>query len=303
MRHAAREEIMKEKFIYKSGWLDFFVFLCLISGIVFAIVSWTVLLVFFAAFIFLSIFLSNMSGQFCADDNSVSFNLVFKKINIPYDSIKSAEVSREFIRGGRLTGEAYRCIETIKFTCESGEYCFSTFIGVDSEAVAKAPELLAEQFAQSKFSRLKNYIDEKTGGRITNSAPDKITEDTDMQNENGEMLFEKTKCDVPHKLHTQTLERAAKNWQDVLDRVLEMFDDDDEFVTLTVGDARHNIRYVQAVRDTRGDRIIVQLGIEDENHTRLVEKLCGENECVEIFREFYDSASVRELDKYKPVKF
>ena len=162
---------------------------------------------------------------------------------------------------------------------------------------------MAEQFAQSKFSRLKNYIDEKTGGRITNSVPDKITEDTDRQNENGEMLFEKTKCDVPHKLHTQTLERAAKNWQDVLDRVLEMFDDDDEFVTLTVGDARHNIRYVQAVRDTRGDRIIVQLGIEDENHTRLVEKLCGENECVEIFREFYDSASVRDLDKYKPVKF
>lgn len=130
---------MKEKFIYKSDWFDFFVFLCLISGIVLVIVSWTALLVFFVAFIFSSIFLFNMSGQFCADDNSLSFNLVFKKINIPYDSIKSAEVSHEFIRGGRLTGEAYRCIETIKFTCESGKYRFSTFIDVDSEAVAKLP--------------------------------------------------------------------------------------------------------------------------------------------------------------------
>ena len=43
---------MKEKFIYKSDWFDFFVFLCLISGIVLVIVSWTALLVFFAAFIF-----------------------------------------------------------------------------------------------------------------------------------------------------------------------------------------------------------------------------------------------------------
>ncbi len=70
---------MKEKFIYKSDWFDFFVFLCLISGIVLVIVSWTALLVFFVAFIFSSIFLFNMSGQFYADDNSVSFNLVFKK--------------------------------------------------------------------------------------------------------------------------------------------------------------------------------------------------------------------------------
>lgn len=294
---------MKENFTYKSEWLDFFVFLCLIVGIVLAMVSWIAVLVFLTAFMLSSVLLLNMTGEFCAGDSSVSFNLIFRKIKIPYDSIKSMEVSREFVRGGRLTGEAYRCIETIKFICESDEYCFSTFIDVDSEAVAKAPELLAEQFAQSKFSRLKKYIDEKTGGRITNSVPDKITKDTDMKNENGEMLFEKTKCDVPYKLHTQTIERAAKNWQDVLDRVLEMFDDDDEFVTLTVGDARHNIRYVQAVRDRRGDRIIVQLGIEDDKHTRLVEKLCGENECVEIFREFYDSASVKDLGKYEPVKF
>ncbi len=124
-----------------------------------------------------------------------------------------------------------------------------------------------------------------------------------MKTENGEMLFEKTECGVPYKIHTQTIEREAKDWQDVLDHVSEMFDDADEFVTLTLGEARHNIRYVQAARKMRGDQIIVQLGIEDDKYTRLVEKLCGEEECVEIFWEFYSSSNVSDLDKYKPVKF
>ena len=122
-----------------------------------------------------------------------------------------------------------------------------------------------------------------------------------MKNENGEMLFEKTVCNVPHQLRTQTLEREARDWEDVLACVEEIFEDDDEFVTLTVGDARHNIRYIQARQED--DEIIVQLGIEDDKYTRLVEKLCGKEECVEIFREFYNSASVKDLGKYEPVKF
>lgn len=122
-----------------------------------------------------------------------------------------------------------------------------------------------------------------------------------MKNENGEMLFEKTACDVPHNIRTQTVDKAAKDWSEVLSLIENMFEDDEEFVTLTVGDARHNIRYVQACRHK--DAVIVQLGIEDDKYTRLVEKLCGEEECVEIFREFYTSASVKDLDKYKPVKF
>lgn len=124
-----------------------------------------------------------------------------------------------------------------------------------------------------------------------------------MKNENGEMLFEKTECGVPHNIRTQTVDRAARDREDVLACVRKIFDDEDEFVTLTVGDARHNIRFVQAVQARNGGGIIVQLGIEDDKHTRLVEKLCGEEECVEIFREFYSFASVKDLDKYKSVKF
>ena len=124
-----------------------------------------------------------------------------------------------------------------------------------------------------------------------------------MKNENGEMLFEKTSCSVPHNIRTQTVDETAEDWQDVLVCVMGIFDDEDEFVTLTVGDARHNIRFVQATRARNGGGIIVQLGIEDEKYTRLVEKLCGEEECVEIFHGFYSSADVKDLDKYKPVRF
>ncbi len=87
----------------------------------------------------------------------------------------------------------------------------------------------------------------------------------------------------------------------VEDCILDMLDDEDEFVTLTVGEALHRIRYVQACQFPEG--ITVQLGIEEGGHTRLVEKTCTEKECLEIFREFYDTASVQNVEAYTPVEF
>lgn len=301
---------MEEKFTYKSEYFDVFCLISIVVGSGLGLFmglsrSYTAIILFVAfaaAFALLSVLLYNLRGRFLADDSSVSFYLMSKEVNISYNMIKSVEINREFIKTSRLSDEIFRCIETIKFTCESGRYRFSAFVEIDPEAAAQSPNLLAERLAQSKFSRLKDHINEKTGGRLAESAPEK-TEDTGMKNENGEMLFEKTECDVPYRIRTQTIEREAKDGRDVLDRVLEMFGDADEFVTLTVGEARHNIRYVQAARNKRGGGIIVQLGIEDGEHTRLVEKLCGEKECAEIFREFYSTSNVSGRDKYEPVKF
>ena len=58
---------------------------------------------------------------------------------------------------------------------------------------------------------------------------------------------------------------------------------------------------MQACRGTDG--IIVELGMEKESHTNLVEKICTEEECLEIFREFYDSTYVRDVEQYNPVEF
>lgn len=151
---------MNEKFTYKSEWFDIFIVLYLIAAIAATVFSYIAGLILAVAVAPLSILFFNAPGRFTADDSSVSFRLIFKKTEIPYGSIKSIELSREFIKG-QLRGEGDRCIETIKFICGNDEYSFNSFIEVDMEAVAKAPGLLAEQFAQSKFSRLKSYIDER----------------------------------------------------------------------------------------------------------------------------------------------
>lgn len=116
-----------------------------------------------------------------------------------------------------------------------------------------------------------------------------------------DVLFGKTVCTIPWNVRTQEKDETVDSWEDAEDCILDMFGDEDEFVTLTTADARHNIRYIQACQGKEG--IIVQAGIEEGEHTRLVEKVCLEEECLDIFEEFYHSANVQGLDQYKPVEF
>ena len=103
-------------------------------------------------------------------------------------------------------------------------------------------------------------------------------------------------------VRTQFEEKPADKWETVLDCVNYMLDKGgDEFVVLTLVDIKYNIRYVQSA--PVGERFTVQLGIEEENGTRLVEKLCAEEEVVEIFREFFNTTNVSGIDKYTEVEF
>ena len=76
---------------------------------------------------------------------------------------------------------------------------------------------------------------------------------------------------------------------------------EDEFVVLTLADILHQIRFVQAAQIKNG--LIVQLGIEEGDRIRLVEKECTREECMDIFREYYNSSYVRDVEKYQPVAF
>lgn len=58
--------------------------------------------------------------------------------------IKNMVVSRRFIIRRRLTGKIYRCVETIKFICESCAYSFSALVEINPQAAAQPSELLAE---------------------------------------------------------------------------------------------------------------------------------------------------------------
>ena len=115
------------------------------------------------------------------------------------------------------------------------------------------------------------------------------------------MLFGKPKY-TSSTIRTQYEEKSADKWETVLDCINNMIDEGgDEFVVLTLVDIGHSIRYVQSA--PVGELFTVQLGVEEENGTRLIEKLCPEEEVIEIFREFFNTTNVANIDEYTEVEF
>ena len=123
-------------------------------------------------------------------------------------------------------------------------------------------------------------------------------------------LFRKKSADVtfeaiPHtgirSLETQDGRITEFDFSAVECRLEELYRDPDQFVTLTLAEAPHGIRYVQACQ--AGGGIDVQLGLEENGRTRLVEKLHSPSECTAVFRQFYDHACVEGQETYQPVEF
>lgn len=116
-----------------------------------------------------------------------------------------------------------------------------------------------------------------------------------------DIFFQKVLCKEPWNIRTQEMDGPVENWEEIEESLRSMFDDEDQFVTLTAANINSNIRYIQA-RQCDGE-IVVQLGLEEETHTRLVEKMCAEEECLDIFQEFFCSTHVRNPGDYSPVEF
>lgn len=114
------------------------------------------------------------------------------------------------------------------------------------------------------------------------------------------MLFEKSKPERS-TVRNQCEEVSAESWETVLGFLNQLIDDPDEFVVLSLAEIKSNVRFIQSAWTAKG--LTVQLGIEEENGTRLVEKLCSEAECIEIFRKFYDTSFVDNVSEYREVKF
>ena len=116
-----------------------------------------------------------------------------------------------------------------------------------------------------------------------------------------DIAFRTEPCLSPTVLGSQDGELHNVSWQQVEDGLEDVFDDSNQFLVLTLQKIKHNIRYVQTTQCDDG--IVVQLGVENNNTTELVEKICSEHECIDIFREFYSSSAVKNLQDYTPVKF
>ncbi len=116
-----------------------------------------------------------------------------------------------------------------------------------------------------------------------------------------DVTFGKVEPLKERKLENQDRTVTDCSRQQVEEFLGDMFDDADQFVILTVPEARYGVRYVQACLGKKGVR--VELGIEESEHIRLVEKECSEDECRNIFMEFYEFAFVRDMESYHPVEF
>ena len=82
----------------------------------------------------------------------------------------------------------------------------------------------------------------------------------------------------------------------------EAFENDEQFLTLSLEKPLYDgVYFVQAARIPNG-MISVQVGIETDNGTRLVERTTDEVSCAKIMMDFLETAKVQELESYSLVK-
>lgn len=90
-------------------------------------------------------------------------------------------------------------------------------------------------------------------------------------------------------------------WDDVSGYINKMFDNSQEFITLTLAEAVYSIRFMQAARIEDG--ISLQLGIEENGATRIVEKICDREQTVAYMDIFFQYGNVEDVAEFLPLEF
>lgn len=90
-------------------------------------------------------------------------------------------------------------------------------------------------------------------------------------------------------------------WDDIDRYINLMFENDEEFVTFTLTEAVYGIRYMQACKIQGG--ISVQLGLEENDTTKIVEKICDEEQTINYMHGFYQFGYVDDVANFTPLKF
>lgn len=116
-----------------------------------------------------------------------------------------------------------------------------------------------------------------------------------------EVLFQNINSQEGFTLRNQERELHDFEEIDIELYLNDMFITPRQFVVLTAPVAQNQIRYVQATVHSNGE-LEVELGIEKEN-TQLYYKICSEEECYQIFLDFYHNAFNPDRKEYKPVEF
>ena len=91
------------------------------------------------------------------------------------------------------------------------------------------------------------------------------------------------------------------SWDDVAARIRKMMDVNDEHVLLTLNQATYGVRYMQAAQTAGGYDL--QVGLEEGNQSKLVEKIVNNQELFDRFQIFYRYGYVDNLGEFTPVQF
>ena len=91
------------------------------------------------------------------------------------------------------------------------------------------------------------------------------------------------------------------SWDDVAARIRKMMDVNDEHVLLTLNQATYGVRYMQAAQTEGGYDL--QVGLEEGNQSKLVEKIVDNKELFDRFQIFYRYGYVDNLGEFSPVQF
>ena len=91
------------------------------------------------------------------------------------------------------------------------------------------------------------------------------------------------------------------SWDDVEARIRKMMDVNDEHVLLTLKQATYGVRFMQAAQTAGGYDL--QVGIEEGDQSKLIEKIVDNKELFDRFQVFYRYGYVDDLGKFTPVNF
>ncbi|MDE7201398.1 MAG: hypothetical protein K2O91_05690 [Lachnospiraceae bacterium] len=116
-----------------------------------------------------------------------------------------------------------------------------------------------------------------------------------------EVVFQNVKSQEGFTLRNQERELHDFEESDIEFYLDDMFITPGQFVVLTAPVAQDKIRFVQSTVHRNGE-LEVELGVEEEG-TQLYYKICSEEECCQIFLDFYHNAFSPVLKEYKPVEF
>ena len=123
-----------------------------------------------------------------------------------------------------------------------------------------------------------------------------------LRKKTSDVDFEKVKYTGKMELENNFDEPIdSPTWQQVQLYINKMIQNNQEFITLTLNEAVYGVRYMQACSVKGGYSL--QLGVETDAKTNLVERVCDKKELVERFAQFYEYGFVHDIDQFKPVSF